>query len=124
MCESESSRSSKLIENGQVLEYLSEDCRTMYDVLRQGAKASNNGPCLGYRKKMPDNSRPYVWINFNDVIRRCNNFAQGLLSLGLKPGGETFVGLYSINLPYLSYRKNCHHNQSLCRNPSTHPIRR
>ncbi|XP_003380550.1 lonCoA ligase 5 [Trichinella spiralis] len=97
--EFESSRSSKFIENGRVLEYLSDDCRTMYDVLRQGAKASNNGPCLGYRKKMPDNSRPYVWMNFNDVIRRCNNFAQGLLSLGLKPGGESFVGLYSINRP-------------------------
>ncbi|KRY16650.1 Long-chain-fatty-acid--CoA ligase 5 [Trichinella patagoniensis] len=97
--EFENSRSSKFIENGQVLEYLSDDCRTMYDVLRQGAKASNNGPCLGYRKKMPDNSRPYVWMNFNDVIRRCNNLAQGLLSLGLKPGGESFVGLYSINRP-------------------------
>ncbi|KRX18083.1 Long-chain-fatty-acid--CoA ligase 5 [Trichinella nelsoni] len=97
--EFESSRSSKFIENGQVLEYLSDDCRTLYDVLRQGAKASNNGPCLGYRKKMPDNSRPYVWMNFNDVIRRCNNLAQGLLSLGLKPGGESFVGLYSINRP-------------------------
>ena len=57
---------------------------------------ADNGPCLGYREGP---GKPYQWLHYNEALLRAKNFGAGLVSLGLPPGPETFVGIYSQNCP-------------------------
>lgn len=41
----------------------------------------------------------YQWLNYNEALLRAKNFGAGLISLGLQPGSQTLVGLYSPNCP-------------------------
>lgn len=75
------------------------DARTLAEVFQRGAKVSNNGPCLGYRKQMPDGTSPYVWMSYNEVLNRSENFARGLIEKGIKPGQSSLIGVYSRNRP-------------------------
>lgn len=56
----------------------------------------DNGPCLGWRDGF---NKPYQWLHYNEALLRAKNFGSGLLSLGLAPGPQTLVGLYSQNCP-------------------------
>ena len=38
-------------------------------------------------------------MNFNEALLRAKNFGSGLIALGLQPGAQTFVGIYSQNRP-------------------------
>ncbi|KAM7304986.1 long-chain-fatty-acid--CoA ligase 5 isoform X2 [Ixodes scapularis] len=87
-------RTSRLCHDGKHLEYLYEDCRTLFDVMYRGARVSNNGPCMGWR--VPG-SGEYKWIHYNQVLERIKCIACGLVKLGEKPGQQTFIGLYTQN---------------------------
>ncbi|KYM86229.1 Long-chain-fatty-acid--CoA ligase 5 [Atta colombica] len=81
---------------GKFVTFLYEDVRTLYEGFRRGAKESNNGPCLGWRDGP---NKPYQWLHYNETLLRAKNFGSGLVSLGLTPGQQTLVGLYSQNCP-------------------------
>lgn len=49
------------------MSHLYDDAKTLYDCVRRGLRVSNNGPMLGYRKKMADGSEPYVWLTYKEV---------------------------------------------------------
>ncbi|KAL3181723.1 hypothetical protein MRX96_036105 [Rhipicephalus microplus] len=87
-------RSSRLCSDGKHIEYLYEDCRTLFDVMYRGARVSNNGPCMGWRDP---GSGEYKWIHYNQVLERIKCIACGLVKLGEKPGQQTFIGLYTQN---------------------------
>jgi len=74
----------------------SPDCRTMYEAFRAGAGLTGSGDCLGWRQSP---TSPYQWLSYNEVIARAQNFGSGLLSMGLRPGEHTMVGIYSRNCP-------------------------
>lgn len=38
--------------NGKFVSYITENVRTLYQTFREGAYASNNGPCLGWRETL------------------------------------------------------------------------
>ncbi|XP_021955219.1 long-chain-fatty-acid--CoA ligase 1 isoform X2 [Folsomia candida] len=88
------SRFGKDAKDGTFLRYLFEDCRTLYDCFRRGAKESNNGICLGWRETK---NKPYQWLHYNEALLRAKNFGCGLVHMGLHPG--SYVGIYSINCP-------------------------
>ncbi|XP_046631194.1 long-chain-fatty-acid--CoA ligase 1-like isoform X2 [Daphnia pulicaria] len=78
------------------MRYLYEDTKTLYDVFPRGARISNNGPCLGWRNAT---TKEYQWMNYKETMSRSQNFGSGLVALGLKPGPDTLVGVYSQNNP-------------------------
>ncbi|ODM95370.1 Long-chain-fatty-acid--CoA ligase 1 [Orchesella cincta] len=87
------SRFCKDSKDGKFMRCLYEDCRTLYEAFRRGAKESNNGTCLGWREK----NKPYQWLHYNEALLRAKNFGCGLVHLGLQPGSH--VGIYSQNCP-------------------------
>ncbi|GFQ88898.1 long-chain-fatty-acid--CoA ligase 1 [Trichonephila clavata] len=89
-------RTSRFYPDGKLLEYCFEDARTLYQIMHRGARVSENGPCLGWR---PSKDSSYTFITYNEVLERIKNFSAGLVHLGMKPGQETFVGIYSRNSP-------------------------
>lgn len=95
---------SRICENGQIAKYMFEDAKTVYEGFRRGARESKNGECLGYRKQMPDGTMPYVWLRYDEVIKKAEFLARGFLDKGLAVGQQTFVGIYSTNRPEV--RKN------------------
>ena len=56
----------------------------------------DNGPCLGWRE---DPTKQYQWMRYEEALLRAQNFGSGLVALGLKPGPNTLVGVYSQNSP-------------------------
>lgn len=60
------------------------------------SSCADNGPCLGWRDGP---NKPYQWIHYNETLLRAKNFGSGLVSLGLQPGSQTLIGLYSQNCP-------------------------
>lgn len=92
--------------DGKFTSYLTEDVRTLYETFRRGSYDSNNGPCLGWRDNL---SSPYQWMNFNEALLRAKNFGSGLMALGLAPGPDTFVGIYSQNKPeWILFEQGCY----------------
>nr|CAD7463947.1 unnamed protein product [Timema tahoe] len=81
---------------GKFVSFMDKDVRTLYDSFRKGAKESNNGPCLGWRESF---TKPYQWLHYNETLLRAKNFGSGLVSHGLYPSSETFIGIYSQNCP-------------------------
>lgn len=91
---------------GKFISIISEDVKTLYQSFRRGAYDSNNGPCLGWRDSL---TSPYQWMNFNEALLRAKNFGSGLIALGLNPGPQTFVGIYSQNRPeWILYEQGCY----------------
>ena len=56
----------------------------------------DNGPCLGWRE---DPTQKYQWMSYDESLLRAHHFGSGLIALGLRPGPETLVGIYSQNCP-------------------------
>jgi len=73
-----------------------ENCQTIYDAFRVGSSKSNGGLCLGWRNTK---LLPFQWLTYEEVLLRAQNFGSGLISMGLKPGIHTMVGIYSRNCP-------------------------
>ncbi|XP_067672294.1 long-chain-fatty-acid--CoA ligase 5-like [Haliotis asinina] len=79
---------------GQLMHYLYEDARTLYEVFQRGIRQSNNGPCLGARTGP---NKEYEWLSYNEVYEKARAFGSGLLHKGVKPGMDSFIGIYSKN---------------------------
>uniref|UniRef100_A0A665VD81 Long-chain-fatty-acid--CoA ligase n=1 Tax=Echeneis naucrates TaxID=173247 RepID=A0A665VD81_ECHNA len=89
-------RKSALLEgNNNLISYLYEDTKTIYEVFMRGLRVSGNGQCLGYRKP----GRPYQWLKYKQVSDRAELFGSGLIHRGLKSGQETFIGIFAQNRP-------------------------
>lgn len=88
-----------MVGHDSLWKYMHSDARSLAETFRRGARISDNGPCLGYRKLMPDGSLPYVWLSYEDVLERSENLARGFIEKGLAPGQKTFIGIYSLNRP-------------------------
>ncbi|XP_006818257.1 long-chain-fatty-acid--CoA ligase 1-like [Saccoglossus kowalevskii] len=87
-------RVSSLCKDGNLLEYMYEDARTLPEAFRRGARVSNNGQCLGWRSGA---DQPYQWLTYDQVLERAKNFGSGLAKLGYQPGQSTLVGIYAQN---------------------------
>jgi len=92
--------------DGKFVSYLHEDVRTLYEAFRKGAYESNNGPCLGWHDSP---TAPYQWMTYNEALLRAKNFGAGLIALGVPPGQQSFVGIYSINRPeWILFEQGCY----------------
>uniref|UniRef100_A0A915HQ86 long-chain-fatty-acid--CoA ligase n=1 Tax=Romanomermis culicivorax TaxID=13658 RepID=A0A915HQ86_ROMCU len=92
-------RRSILVADDSLWKYMHSDARSLAETFRRGARISDNGPCLGYRKPMPDGTLPYAWLTYDDVLQRSENLGRGFIEKGLAPGQNTFIGIYSKNRP-------------------------
>ncbi|CAL9699459.1 unnamed protein product [Knipowitschia caucasica] len=88
-------RKSALLENNNLMSCYYEDAKTIYEVFQRGLRVSGNGPCLGYRKP----GQPYQWLKYQQVSDRAEHLGSGLLHKGLKPGPNTFIGIFAQNRP-------------------------
>ncbi|XP_047234037.1 long-chain-fatty-acid--CoA ligase 5 [Girardinichthys multiradiatus] len=84
-----------LEDNNNLMSYLYNDAKTLYEVFQRGLRVSGNGQCLGYRKP----GRPYQWLKYQQVSDRAQHLGSGLLHKGLKPNSETFIGIFAQNRP-------------------------
>ncbi|VDK17584.1 unnamed protein product [Anisakis simplex] len=56
-----------------------------------------NARCLGYR---PDLKKPYQYLTYKEVFEKARDFGSALINkLHLKPGDETYLGIYARNCP-------------------------
>lgn len=106
------SRASAYVKNGKISESTFPDALTLYDSIRRGARVSNNGPMLGYRKNQLDGTMPYVWSSYKEVIDRSENIAHGFRALGLAAGQKTFIAIYSKNRPEWVIVENASYNHN------------
>uniref|UniRef100_A0A8C6XFV3 Long-chain-fatty-acid--CoA ligase n=1 Tax=Naja naja TaxID=35670 RepID=A0A8C6XFV3_NAJNA len=88
-------RRSALIPEGELLSYYFEDAKTLYEGFKRGRSASENGPCLGYRKP----KQPYQWLSYQQVLDRAEYLGSGLLYKGCKPSSDQFIGIFAQNRP-------------------------
>ncbi|KAA0725059.1 Long-chain-fatty-acid--CoA ligase 5 [Triplophysa tibetana] len=88
-------RKAALMKDDNVMSYLHEDAKTLYEVFQRGLRVSGNGSCLGYRKK----GQPYQWLKYKQVSDRAEYLGSGLIHNGLKPSQESFIGIFAQNRP-------------------------
>ncbi|XP_055344354.1 long-chain-fatty-acid--CoA ligase 5-like [Paramacrobiotus metropolitanus] len=72
----------------------SQPGKTLYENFLNGVKASNNGPCLGYR---PSTTAPYKWVTYQEVLDRAKRLGSGLIAKGHPADNKTFVGIQAAN---------------------------
>ncbi|XP_023224281.1 long-chain-fatty-acid--CoA ligase 5-like [Centruroides sculpturatus] len=77
----------------ELLRYCDNFC-TVYETWHYGLKLSGDGDCLGTYSK---ETKQYEWIKYSEVIKRGEYLGSALISLGLKPKNDSFVGIYSKN---------------------------
>lgn len=87
---------SKLCNDGKFVEYIYEDCRTMYEAFLRGKRVSENGPCLGHRF---EGKGDYVWSTYAEILHKAQCLGSALIDRGLKPGGKTCIGIFCKNRP-------------------------
>jgi len=87
-------RANPMMKDGQVLEYLEEDNRTLHTNFLKGLERSEGGPCLGWR---PAPGEPYSWITYQEVLDRTQALGSGLIKEGAKTCPEQFIGIFSQN---------------------------
>ncbi len=96
-----------------------DDATTLFESFRRGARPNDDGRALGYRK-----GDQFHWISYTEVrwdweggldgwmmmmiddvqaIDRSVNVARGFLELGMVPGQNTHIGIYSKNRPEVWY---------------------
>ena len=74
----------------------SPDAKTLYQLLRASATKWPEQECVGERQVLPDGKAgPYSFISYAQFHQQVQNFAKGLMELGLKPGDK--IGIYSSN---------------------------
>uniref|UniRef100_A0A671LRI1 Arachidonate--CoA ligase n=1 Tax=Sinocyclocheilus anshuiensis TaxID=1608454 RepID=A0A671LRI1_9TELE len=90
-------RKTALLKDDNVISYLYEDAKTLYEAFQRGLHVSGNGPCLGYRKK----GQPYQWLKYKQVFAsdRAEFLGSGLIHRGQKPSQESFIGIFAQNRP-------------------------
>lgn len=48
-------------------------------------------------------------MTYNEALLRAKNFGSGLVALGIQPGPQSFIGIYSINRPeWILFEQGCY----------------
>uniref|UniRef100_A0A915HRJ5 long-chain-fatty-acid--CoA ligase n=1 Tax=Romanomermis culicivorax TaxID=13658 RepID=A0A915HRJ5_ROMCU len=96
-------RRSTVVNHDPLWRYMYADARTLPEAFQRGMRVSNDGPCLGYRRRRDDSgvdkATPYSWLPYSKVLDKSESLARGLLGIGAKPGQSTLIGVYSQNRP-------------------------
>uniref|UniRef100_G3SZX1 Long-chain-fatty-acid--CoA ligase n=1 Tax=Loxodonta africana TaxID=9785 RepID=G3SZX1_LOXAF len=92
---SDGARRSALLDSDELLVYIYDDVRTLYEVFQRGMQVSNNGPCLGSRK--PD--QPYEWLSYKEVAELSECVGSALIQKGFKASPDQFIGIFAQNRP-------------------------
>uniref|UniRef100_A0A452RLV7 Long-chain-fatty-acid--CoA ligase n=1 Tax=Ursus americanus TaxID=9643 RepID=A0A452RLV7_URSAM len=74
---------------------LEVEAKLAADLTQNGAGASRNGPCLGFRKP----KQPYQWLSYQEVADRAEFLGSGLLQHNCKPSTDQFIGVFAQNRP-------------------------
>ncbi|KAM4732741.1 long-chain-fatty-acid--CoA ligase 1-like isoform 2-T3 [Anableps anableps] len=77
------------------LTHIFEDARTVYESFLRGARVSNNGPCLGFRKP----KQPYEWMSYKEIMKRAENLGSAFLHKGHSKTTNPHIGIFSQNRP-------------------------
>ncbi|XP_042895962.1 long-chain-fatty-acid--CoA ligase 1 isoform X1 [Parasteatoda tepidariorum] len=101
-------RQSKLAPPGEMTGFLYEDAKTLLEMMQRGYRMSSNGNCLGYKISKTE----YTFISYGEVIERARNFASGLVKIGMKPGQDSFIGIYAQNCVEWILTEQACYNQS------------
>uniref|UniRef100_A0A3Q2P0K1 Long-chain-fatty-acid--CoA ligase n=1 Tax=Fundulus heteroclitus TaxID=8078 RepID=A0A3Q2P0K1_FUNHE len=88
-------RRSVLQEGDGYLTHIYEDARTLYECFVRGARVSDNGPCLGFRKP----KQAYEWMSYNEVMKRAENLGSAFLHKGHSKTTDPYIGIFSQNRP-------------------------
>ena len=86
-----------LLPINDVCRFIDPEATTIYDAYKYGSTLSEGGPCLGWRNTQ---LVPYQWLTYNETMLRGKNFGAGMLSLGLRSGENTRIGILSRYLYY------------------------
>ncbi|KAJ8022824.1 Long-chain-fatty-acid--CoA ligase 5 [Holothuria leucospilota] len=70
------------------------DVNTLYDAVQRGLRVSDDGPCLGTR---PGGVGQYEWKSYSESIRDAEALGAGLIKVGVSPGQDSRIGIYSKN---------------------------
>ncbi|VDM48517.1 unnamed protein product [Toxocara canis] len=90
-------RSGILLDTNQPVGRFDPEVGTLYDVFMKGLRLNPHGRCLGYR---PAPKQPYRFLTYTEVFEQARDYGSALIArIGLKPGGETRVGIYGKNCP-------------------------
>lgn len=89
-------RVSTMCKDGELLCYHYDDAKTAYECFTRGMRVSNNGNYLGTRTGP---NLEYEWISYKQTYDQAQQLGSGLLSLGMKSGDESFVGIFAANCP-------------------------
>ncbi|KAG8184594.1 hypothetical protein JTE90_005208 [Oedothorax gibbosus] len=101
-------RQSKLAPPGGMTSFLYDDAKTLLEMMQRGYRLSNDGNCLGYKSSKTE----YSWVTYGEVIRRSHNLSSGLISIGMKPGQDSFIGIYAQNSVEWILTEQACYNQS------------
>ncbi|CAL1273035.1 unnamed protein product [Larinioides sclopetarius] len=101
-------RQSRLAPFGKLTSFLYEDAKTLYEMMQRGLRISENGNCLGYKISKTE----YAWVSYKEVIERSRNIASGLVHMGMEPGQNSFIGIYSQNSVEWILTEQACYNQS------------
>uniref|UniRef100_A0A4W3ITK5 Arachidonate--CoA ligase n=1 Tax=Callorhinchus milii TaxID=7868 RepID=A0A4W3ITK5_CALMI len=88
-----------LLKGDDTISYYYSDVRTLYEAFQRGLHASDNGPCLGYRKQ----NQPYQWLSYKQWIiseQACYTYSMSVVPLYDTLGLEAIV--YIINKAEIS----------------------
>ncbi|EPQ15626.1 Long-chain-fatty-acid--CoA ligase 1 [Myotis brandtii] len=88
-------RRSALLDSDELLVYLYEDVRTVYQAFQRGVRLSNNGPCLGSR--LPDG--PYEWLSYQQVAEMSECVGSAMIQMGFGAAPDQNIGIFSQNRP-------------------------
>ena len=82
------------ITKGDLLEYYFEDGKTLYEIFMRGVQISGDQPCIGWRLGP---GFPYIWISYNEVLKRAKFVGSGLILLGANPNPLQLIGIMAPN---------------------------
>uniref|UniRef100_A0A3B4BCG4 long-chain-fatty-acid--CoA ligase n=1 Tax=Periophthalmus magnuspinnatus TaxID=409849 RepID=A0A3B4BCG4_9GOBI len=88
-------RRSVLSDGDEPLTHIYDDAKTMYEFFLRGARVSNNGPCLGFRKP----KQLYEWLSYKEVIQRSENLGSAFVYKGHSKSKDPHIGIFSQNKP-------------------------
>ncbi|GFV44669.1 long-chain-fatty-acid--CoA ligase 1 [Trichonephila clavipes] len=105
---SDRARQSRLAPPGGFTSFLYDDAKTLLEMMQRGYRISENGNCLGYKSSKTE----YSWVTYGEVIERSKNIASGLVHIGMKPGQDSFLGIYAQNAVEWILTEHACYNQS------------
>lgn len=67
------------------------DVQTIFDVIKRGVRVGQDNPQFSYRKSSEEKFQSY---SYNQVFTILKEIGSGIVSVGLKPSNETYIGIY------------------------------